>query len=1078
MNQALAITLTSFALAFQVCADESENHIALPPNYGQIQKTDFHDLSAGFSEPDMIYAPFAFWFWDEPLNPEKMAEMARTMASQKLNPGYAHPRRTAPGVAPSLPLPKEQWLSPLWFDAFGRALGEAEKQKAYLGYCDEYMWPSFQAAGRVLEQHPELKAASLSWETLDVEGGAEVTVPASFFAVAAQLAGPVPKENFQRPEPMLGQWIWQPGAPAGPHTCYFRKTLELPAANTVRHAAIKMTADDRHVLFVNGKRVGNSESWKDVRLYDVTSLLQPGRNVIAVEGGGGGGMDALTLGLRAELADGKLVTLQSDPSWRVAGAVTDGWSEPAFDDSAWKPVRVVSANPSAAPWNLKTKAALPHVPAVIRSDSLTMLSAAKSNAEEVESFVWRAPAGGKWRVYAFHKQERDHVNYLDGRLPGAFLPIAHDPYVEQMSGRMGKSIPGVFVDNEGGYGDGLAWSDTLERRYQQRWGRDIRQWMPLLVDDDMEGRFAKARWEWFEVVSDLYAETMGSTSKWLEQRGMYCIENLWEEALQKQARYVGDFFKLSRAYSMPGNDCLKSKALQVHDFKEVQSVAEFEGRRFMSEIMGAGGWQTFTPTLMKQAVNSVVAWGVGHIVPHGIFTRRNLDGDQWTPDWYTENPFFPYLHLWTDFARRASYLNSHGQLVPDVLLLNPMDTVWARTPYQIFEIRERDGFRTEKLYGERIEKINRIYSEAIDQLTDHRVEFLATDRHYLRQMELHGAELVRGNFSFRTVVMPAMDVLPLDVAQKITDFAKAGGHVYALAELPSGSTDNGLPDPAMAKLMEELQKQPSFHRCENGLASLVDSGAAGLTSQIQFVSGSFPMLQHHRRIDGRDFFWLVNNSEEARQCVLKVAGASGEASVWDCETGKVRPVASTKDGSGSRIQLVFQPLEAYWLVFDPKKPELAEPVMALPEGKVLLQLAPTGWNVRVDPAAQPNLEHPVVIPAALTAAEGVTRDLTPWGSWSDLPKNFSGLVDYTQTITLPDFKGDLVLDLGKTDYFAEVWVNGKPIGAKLWPPHRFPSAAFRPGKNEIRIRVGNLVNNNYGVASPSGLLGPVTLWSR
>jgi hypothetical protein len=136
----------------------------------------------------------------------------------------------------------------------------------------------------------------------------------------------------------------------------------------------------------------------------------------------------------------------------------------------------------------------------------------------------------------------------------------------------------------------------------------------------------------------------------------------------------------------------------------------------------------------------------------------------------------------------------------------------------------------------------------------------------------------------------------------------------------------------------------------------------------------------------------------------------------------------------------------------------------------------------VDTAAQPNLEHPVQIPGSLTGSAGVPHDLTLWDTWKELPGNFSGLVDYTKTVTLPKFEGDLTLDLGKVNHFAEVWVNGKPLGAKLWPPHKFQTDAFRPGSNEIRIRVGNLINNNYGMASPSGLVGPVivktSMWSN
>ncbi|HCS49871.1 MAG TPA: hypothetical protein DIW61_17160 [Candidatus Aminicenantes bacterium] len=119
----------------------------------------------------MIYAPFIFWFWDEPLDPAKMAEMSRTMASQRFSPGYAHARKSMVGTPD---LPDAEWLGDRWFAAFGAALKEAEARKNYLGYCDEYWWPSFQANGRVLAANPELRTVSLNWETIPVAGGSEI----------------------------------------------------------------------------------------------------------------------------------------------------------------------------------------------------------------------------------------------------------------------------------------------------------------------------------------------------------------------------------------------------------------------------------------------------------------------------------------------------------------------------------------------------------------------------------------------------------------------------------------------------------------------------------------------------------------------------------------------------------------------------------------------------------------------------------------------------------------------------------------------------------------------------------------
>src|SRR3989304_1627964 len=102
---------------------------------------------------------------------------------------------------------------------------------------------------------------------------------------------------------------------------------------------------------------------------------------------------------------------------------------------------------------------------------------------------------------------------------------------------------------------------------------------------------------------------------------------------------------------MPGQDCRGRKPLRVHDFKEIESVAEFQGVRAVTELMGAGGfegtpWGTFNPAFLKQAANAVTAWGMSHVIPNCFFTTRKLTGNPLLTYWYSENPMFPYLHMW------------------------------------------------------------------------------------------------------------------------------------------------------------------------------------------------------------------------------------------------------------------------------------------------------------------------------------------------------------------------------------------------------------------------------------------------
>jgi hypothetical protein len=1075
-RQAFASLPFSIVLALMVCVSPaltlcavtaSDGSGPLPANRGVRQAVPFETLQKDFANPDMIYAPFIFWFWDEPLDAAKMAEMSRMLCSQGFNPGYAHARKSMVGTPD---LPAADWLGEKWFKAFGAALAEAEARHAYLGYCDEYWWPSFQAYGRVLEASPELQAKSLRWETLDIQGGAEVRVPASFFSVAAQLDQPIPPA--QKPGPRMGKWIWNPGGSEAAHTCLFRRSFTLPAGRRVKSAEARVIVDDAYALYLNGRKVGEGDNWQKPGFYDLGRALVAGENLVAVEGRNVAGSFGLLFGLAIVLDDGQVIEVVSDKEWGTSLSAAQGWQAPGFKAAGWVPALEI-ADAGGGPWRYIVDR-IEHVPAVIRSRTLKVIGAG-------EPFAWTAPAGGAWRVYAFSLYSHpgadgSPVNYIDSRLAPLFIRLALEPYAQRYPDRLGRSIPGDFIDNEGDYGWGLAWSGTLDERYRKRYGRDIRLWMPLAVDRDAEGVFARARWEWFDLVSDIYAETFQAVTDWHERRGMSTTAHFWEEGIPAQLNAVGDHLKLLRTLTMPGQDCLGGKALRVHDFKEIESVAEFGDRRAATELMGAGSfdgppWGTFNPAFLKQAANAVTAWGMSHIIPHGVFTTRKLEGNPWPPDWYTESPMFPYMRLWTDFVRRASQVNSMGRAVPDVLLYNPMESAWVQADANMLDV-EMWSFSEDKAAGRRINAIERAYARVIDDLTAARVEFLVGDRFYLKRMEVGDGRLVLGDFKFRTLVLPPLDILQLETARKILEFAKAGGHVYALGELPSASAEQGMADPRMKTLMEALRAQPTFKACpEQGLKPMLDQPAAGLETPVRFASGGFPMLQHRRRIDGRDFFWLVNNTGQWQASEFAVRDARGAASIWDCETGGIRPAASTETDEGSLLSLVFKPYGAFWLVFDPMQKPHSGPPARLPELETILAVQGP-WRVSYDPKVQPVMEYPSTPPAPFKA--GVIKPLEDWKAWG--LQKFSGLLDYATTIIVDKPEKGMRLDLGNVAHSAEVWVNGSSCGVRLWAPHEYPvGAALRPGKNEVRVRVANLINNSYGDFAESGLLGPVRI---
>ena len=716
-----------------------------------------------------------------------------------------------------------------------------------------------------------------------------------------------------------------------------------------------------------------------------------------------------------------------------------------------------------------------------------------STLQLVEPGRWTVPDDGIWRVYAFakyHEVRQYVINFLDRRLAEPWLKLENDKYEQLFSRHFGKTMQGVFFDLEGSYGYKLAWSADLAKDYLAAKGVDIRLRMPLLVEEDAEGLWAKARWDWFDVVGRVYVDCVFKPlDEWCRERGLFMTCHFWEEGLFLQAAYVANFMGAQRSYSMPGTDALFRTIHDPRYFKETQSVCEFEGRQFMCEILGIAGWHLTTAEL-KAAANSAVAQGLTHLVPHGVYSTRELRKAGYPPDFYDWNPYWRHFHLWTDFARRACHVNDHGRLMANVLLLCPMDSVWALIGDSFFDRAQpqphiNDETSVKFSHSSEITAIDSAYSAAIQAMFAARIDHLVADSHYLEKMEVKGSALAYGTFSFSTLVLPPLKLLPLAVARRVVDFAQAGGMVYALGVLPDASAENGVGDPEMKKLMDALLLAPTFVSASDGLAPLIAAGAPGLEPGVAFESGAFPLITSRREVNGRCFLWLTNNEPVRHEFVLRVRGASGEASVWDCETGKIRTVPSEDGKDGARLSLSLAPFEAFWLVLDPARPAMAPTPLLSAAG--ILSIAGE-WHVHVDPSDQPNLaQHKLGAPEWLLA--GATRPLESWLKW-DL-RQFSGFVDYTTSFTMDHVEGNETLDLGEVTHMAEVWINGQSAGARLWAPFQFEiGSALHAGENAIRVKVGNLALNAVtqyegfdwkwfqapeDKALDAGMLGPVTI---
>ena len=161
---------------------------------------------------------------------------------------------------------------------------------------------------------------------------------------------PKSRAEFQK---LIGaNWIWSPAyekdaVPVG--DCYFRKTITL--ANAVDFAQVHIACDNQYELFVNGKSVGTGADWRKMDVHDVTKLIRPGINVVAVKASNS---DAGAAGLVARVIikekGGTFESYSTDNSWRTSVKLFANWSQPEFRDREWLEAKIYGPLGAVLPW--------------------------------------------------------------------------------------------------------------------------------------------------------------------------------------------------------------------------------------------------------------------------------------------------------------------------------------------------------------------------------------------------------------------------------------------------------------------------------------------------------------------------------------------------------------------------------------------------------------------------------------------------------------------------------------------------------------------------------------------------------
>ena len=156
-------------------------------------------------------------------------------------------------------------------------------------------------------------------------------------------------------EELAAQRIWHQevkfdrGVLPEPGKRYFRKSFDLPGQELQQVSAI-LSVDHAYTLYINGEEVARGADWRKVTHLDLTGLIKPGQNTIAIEGFNEGKIAnpaGILFSMKMEYETNPPDFIHSNTSWKSwAKPPAEDWTTPAYNDEDWLKVR----NYGAAHW--------------------------------------------------------------------------------------------------------------------------------------------------------------------------------------------------------------------------------------------------------------------------------------------------------------------------------------------------------------------------------------------------------------------------------------------------------------------------------------------------------------------------------------------------------------------------------------------------------------------------------------------------------------------------------------------------------------------------------------------------------
>ncbi len=503
-----------------------------------------------------------------------------------------------------------------------------------------------------------------------------------------------------------------------------------------------------------------------------------------------------------------------------------------------------------------------------------------------------------------------YLDTLSDTAVRAFIESTHERYRREVGEDFGGVIPGIFTDEPnycGIFGSQIPqgrkgihytfvpWTDKLQSTFEGMFSYSLRGHLPELMLEVDGAKISRARLNYRNCITHLFTTNFaGQIGEWCEEQGLMLTGHvLLEELPHTQTLVVGSAMRFYEHMQAPGIDMLSQFGNNFDVAKQCQSAVNQTGRQWMlSELYGCTGWD-FDFEGHKAVGDWQAALGVTLRCPHlAWYTMKGEAKRDYPASIFFQSAWWEQYHHVEDYFSRISVAMSEGECVQRLLVIHPIESMFAR-----FRPRILDHEQSDKVMmfheGEETSELDRRAGVTRDILLQNHLDYAYADEEILSRL---GAVSTReitlnlGRGAYKAVLVPPVDTLRESTVRLLETFRAAGGTIVFAGEPPL--LLDGFPDDSTAILAECCVCVPHEEKAVVGALAPVVRDVSITDAKGRELR---PVLYQLRRTDYRHLLFLCNTDRGHGfdQVTVKVRCA-GKVVEHDPASGELSLLPSSK----------------------------------------------------------------------------------------------------------------------------------------------------------------------------------------